>query len=72
MAPKLWNTYRLCLYGALAGAAYGIAMPHYPWALASSEMFEQDAGGVAGAAVGGAILAAIISGLRNLAFRNLH
>jgi hypothetical protein len=45
-------------------------MPHYPWASATGEALEQNAGGVVGAAVGGAILVAIVSGLRNLTIKN--
>jgi hypothetical protein len=61
-----WNTYRLCGYGAIAGALYGVIAPHFSWFNSSTEAILFDLGGIAGAALGAAVLVGIVSGLRNL------
>ena len=64
--PKKWNTGRLALYGAFAGLAYSV-WGHAPdWGV---QDLTSTLGQLTGGTVGGAVLVAITSGLRNLFVR---
>jgi hypothetical protein len=65
---KRWDTMRIALYGACAGAAYAAFAQAGDWTQ-GVEMIARAIGGIAGGAVGGAILAALVSGLRNFLVR---
>lgn len=56
-----WNTLRLAMIGAGFGIAYS-SLDTELWKLQSGEIFAS----LIGAAIGGAALFAIVSGLRNL------
>lgn len=72
MKPKRWNTAKLALYGAAFGvvvttvqAAIGTADLSFQ----STDWIARSVGHVSGAAIGGALLFASVSGIRNLAAR---
>jgi hypothetical protein len=65
---KAWNTLRIAMYGALAGVCYQ-TVPHGAYLAQGPEFQSRFIGGLFGAALGGALLGAIISGLRNLFVR---
>jgi hypothetical protein len=68
MALSIWNTPRLALYGAAAGTLYSAYDLAGHWSLDPNAL-ASCVGGLFGGAVGGAILVAAASGLRNLAIR---
>jgi hypothetical protein len=66
--PERWPTHRIAMYGAFAGAAYAAVAAWGRWPL-SPEWAARSFGGLLGGAAGGAVLAAAVSGIRNLFVR---
>ncbi len=66
--PKRWNTMRLALYGALAGFLYAV-FTSGPYWKGDTGLALEGVGTLFGGAVGGAIVVATVSGLRNLFVR---
>lgn len=68
MKPEKWPTLRFAMYGALAGVAYSAYSAWGYW-LIPEWWTTSGFGEVLGSATGGALLAAAVSGLRNLFVR---
>ncbi len=65
MRTEKWNTLRLAGLGAAGGAVYG-AVQAWPWLQQGTrDALAYGAGYVIGGAVVGALLAAVIAGVRN-------
>jgi hypothetical protein len=62
---KRWNTQRIALHASLYGAAWAALMHIGQWGLAGDEI-AAGTGFVFGGAMGGAMLAAAVAGVRNL------
>ena len=63
-----WNTYRIAGYGAAVGCLFS-ALHDVQLIGSGLEATLQWAGGLVGGAAGGALMAAAVSGLRNLIIR---
>ena len=68
MKPKKWNTPRLAIYGAFAGLAYAIFNAVGTWSIETNAI-AANIGGLIGGTVGGALLVAGASGVRNFFVR---
>ncbi len=66
MKPQKWDTGRLAIYGAFGGLAVGIIRA---WPFMIQGDIAGSLGALAGSALGGAALVALVSGIGNLFVR---